>query len=158
MMAGAEMRKLTPKAIAEVTEAARGVWTAELVFDRLCEAVKVAHVCVRHPGPSSKMVATLEIEPDTIKDVSISRTKRTAATPDEIARMEESLNWMARLVIDERARVMLAQLAKARAIGGNFRSVCKKRRWGKTNAYETCNVNLRAIAGALNRAKTPIRL
>jgi len=141
-----EMRSFTPE------EPAPSRWTAALVFARICEAISVASVCIRHPGPSSKMVATLEIEPSKGQDEPELGTKRKAATPAEVSRMEETLQWMERHVIDARARAMLAQLARARAIGGNFRRICRARGWGKTNAYETCNVNLQAIAGALNRA------
>ena len=152
------LRQLTPDEIADAIADSAGEWAPELVFSRLCEAVAVAQVSVKYPGPSSKMVATLEIEPSKPEDDPDLKTRRKAATPAQISRMEETLQWMSCHVKCKKARAMLAQLARVRAIGGNYRAICKRRGWGKSQAYEICNVNLRAIAGALNRGKVPVRL
>jgi hypothetical protein len=71
--------------------------------------------------------------------------------------MEEALHWLADHEHDETTRFMLAQLIRVRAIGGNFRRICRERGWGKTRAYDTCNLALRRISDALNARGVPLR-
>jgi hypothetical protein len=127
-------------------------------MERLRQAAKIAAVCIKAPYPSSKVVATLETWREFCPDIDEARTRRKTATPQQISMMEETLKWMAEYVKCNKARAMLSQLAAARTLGGTFRAVCKARGWGKTQAYETCNLSLRNIAGALNRGKTPVRI
>ncbi len=143
---------------AEAAADAKGEWTPELVLERLREAAKVAAVCVGSPFPSSKVVATLETWREVCPELSDAKPRRKYASPSQVSMMEEAIGWMADHVRCNKARAMLSQLAAARTLGGNFRAVCKARGWSRSYAYEVCNVNLRAIAGALNRGKVPVRL
>jgi hypothetical protein len=143
---------------AEAASDARGEWTPELVLERLRQAAKIAAVCVKAPYPSSKVVATLETWREYCPEIDEAKTRRKTATPQQISMMEETLVWMAEYVKCNKARAMLSQLAAARTLGGTFRAVCKARGWGKTQAYEICNLNLRIIASALNRGKVTLRV
>jgi hypothetical protein len=154
---GYSMRKFSPGEIARLLDDQRGTWTPELVLTRFVEAVQVADICVREPRPSSKMAMTFPFyrAEDYQEEIDVKR-KRTRVTPLEVARMEEAMQWMSRYVKDEQHRAIISGLVRTRAFGGNFRRVCRVKHWGKTQAYEIINANLRAIAGALNRAKVPL--
>ncbi len=134
-------------------------WLTGLVFERLCGAARTAQISGKHPGPSTAMTMNIVVKRDGNHDAdSDVMTRRTAATPTEITMMEEAMVWPSRYILNETQRTMLAQLVRARAIGGNYRRICRERGWGKTRAYDTCNVALRLIASGLNRDGVPVRV
>jgi hypothetical protein len=118
-----------------------GLWTPQLVAERLAEA---ADVLDRLPEPRVRGFYSLVPLPPDVPAGDGARTRPAAPAPEGIDRMDETMVWLAWLEPEER------HLVWQRAEGLPWKWITRRLGIGRTTAWQRWTMALLKIATRLN--------